>query len=63
MLHGQNMKIMLIKVSNTSLMLNKIMDKTGLFSMGSATIHPGFHIDGIPKLGKHGNSIGQAQKI
>ena len=63
MLHGQDMKIMLIKVYNTSLMLNKIMDKKKMLSMGSATIHPGFHIDGIPKLGKHGNSIGQTQKI
>ena len=45
MLHERNMKIMSIKVSNTSLMFNKIMEKIRMSSMGSTTIHPGFHED------------------
>ena len=48
MLHERNMKIMLIEVSNTSLMSNKIMEKTRMLSMGSTTIHPGFLLKGIP---------------
>ena len=48
MLHVRNMEIMLIEVFNTSLMFNKIMEKTRMLSMGSTTIHPGFHEDGIP---------------
>ena len=46
MLHERNMKIMLIKVSDTSLMSNKIMEKIRMLSMGSTTIHPGFHTNG-----------------
>ena len=57
------MKKMLSKVSNTNLMFNNIMEEIRMLSMGSATIHPGFHIDGVPKLSKHGNSIGQTEKI
>jgi hypothetical protein len=36
------------KVSNTSLMSYKIMEKVAVLLMGSTTIHPGFHGDGIP---------------
>ena len=49
MLHAQDMKIMLIEVSNTSWMFNKIMENTRMLSLGSTTIHPGFH-----KMGLHG---------
>ena len=48
MLHARDMKIMLIEVSNTSLMFNKIMEKIRMLSMGSTTIHPDSHGDGIP---------------
>ena len=48
MLHERDMKIMLIEVSNTSLMFNKIMEEIRILSMGSTTIHPDFHGDGIP---------------
>ena len=51
------------KLSNTSLMSNRIMEKIRMLSMGSTTNHPGFHIDGIPQLGEHGVSIGQTKKI
>ena len=43
MLHARDMKIMLIKVSNTSLRFNKIMEKIGMLSMGSTTTHLGSH--------------------
>ena len=56
-----SMKKMLSKVSNTSLMSNKIMEEIRMLSMGSTTIHPCFHIDGIPQLGEHGDSIGQTK--
>ena len=39
---------MLSKVSNTSLKLNKIMVKIKMLLMGSKTMHPGFHEDGVP---------------
>ena len=42
MLHARNMKIMLIEVSNTSLIPNKIMEDIRMLSMGSTTIHPDF---------------------
>ena len=29
--------------------------------MGSTTSHQGFHIDGIPQLSEHGDSIGQTK--
>ena len=48
MLHERDMKIMLIEVSNTSLMFNKIMEEIRMLSMGSTTIHPDSHGDGIP---------------
>ena len=48
MLHARNMKIMLIEVSNTSLMFNKIIEEIRVLSMGSTTIHPDSHGDGIP---------------
>jgi hypothetical protein len=39
---------MLSKVSNTSLMFNKIMEEIRMLSMGSTTIHLGFLLKGIP---------------
>ena len=61
MLHARDMKIMLIEVSNTSLMSNKIMKKIRMLSMVSTTIHPGFHMNGIPQLCEYGDSIGQTK--
>ena len=43
-----SMKKMLSKVSNTSLMFSKIMEKTRMLSMGTTTIHLGFLLKGIP---------------
>ena len=34
-----------------------------MLSMGSATIHPGFHINGIPQLCEQGDSIGQTKDV
>ena len=48
MLHARNMKIMLIEVSNNSLMFNKIMEEIRMLSMGSTTIYPGFLLKEIP---------------
>jgi len=42
------MKKILSKVSNTSLMFNKIMEEIRMLSMGSTTIHLGFLLKGIP---------------
>ena len=39
------------------------MEKIGMLPMGSTTIHPGFHIDGIPQLHEQDDSVGQTQKI
>ena len=50
------------KVSNNSLMFNKIMEEIRMLSMGSTTNHLGFHIDGIPQLSEHGDSIGQTKR-
>ena len=50
------------KFSNTSLMFNKIMEEIRMLSMGSTTIHPGFHTNGIPQLCEQGDSIGQTQR-
>ena len=36
------------KVSNTSLMSNRIMEKIRMLSMGSTTIYPGSLLKGIP---------------
>ena len=33
-----------------------------MLSMGSTTIHPGFHIKGIPQLCEQGDSTGQSQR-
>ena len=63
MLHERNTKKMLTQVSITSLMFNKIMEEIRMLSMGSTTIHPGFHINGIPQLCELGDSIGQTEKI
>ena len=48
MLHERDMKIMLIEVSNTILMFNKIMEDIRMLSMGSTTIHLDFLLKGIP---------------
>ena len=48
MLHERDMKIMIIEVSNTSLRFNKIMEEIRVLSMGSTTIHPDSHGNGIP---------------
>ena len=50
------------KVSNNSLMFNKIMEKIKMLLMGSTTIHPGSHINGIPQLCEQGDSIGQTKR-
>ena len=63
MLRARNMKIMLIEVSNNSLMFNKIMEEIRMLSMGSTTTHRNFHITGLPPSCEHGDSIGQTQKI
>ena len=63
MLHEWDMKILLIKISNTSLMSNKVMKRIGMLSMGSTTIHPGFHINAIPPLFEQGDSIGQTKDV
>ena len=34
-----------------------------MLSMGSTTIHPGFHISGIPQLCEQGDSIGQTKDV
>ena len=57
------MKKMLSKVSNTSLMSNKIMEEIRMLSMGSTTIHLGFLLKGIPWISEHGDSIGQAKDV
>ena len=51
------------KVSNTSLMSNRIMEKIRMLSMGSTTIHPGLHINGTPQSCEQGVSISQTRKI
>ena len=56
------MKEMLSKVSNTSLMFNRIMEEIKMLLMGSTTIHLGFHISGIPQLCEQGDSIGQTKE-
>ena len=33
-----------------------------MLSMGSTTIHPDFHIGGIPQLTEHDDSIGQTKR-
>ena len=61
-LHERGMKKMPIKVSHTSLMFNNIMEEIKMLLMDSTTIHPGFHISGIPQLSEHGDSIGQTKE-
>ena len=45
---GTELEGIVYKVSDTSLMSNRIMEKIRMLSMGSTTIHPGFHEDGVP---------------
>ena len=63
MLRARNMKIMLIEVSNNSLMFNKIMEEIRMLSMGSTTTHRNFHITGLPPSCEHGDSIGQTKDV
>ena len=51
------------KVSNTRLMFNMNHGGDKMLLMGSTTIHPGFHIIGIPQLCEQGDSIGQTQRV
>ena len=39
------------------------MEKIRMLPMGSTTIHPSFHIDEIPQLSEHGDSIGQTKDV
>ena len=39
------------------------MDKIKMLLMDSTTIHPGFHISGIPQLCEQGDSIGQTKDV
>ena len=62
MLHERNMKIMLIKVSNTSWMFNTNHGGDKMLLMGSTTTHLNFHITGFPPLCEQCDSIGQAKR-
>ena len=62
MLHERDMKIMLIKVSNTSLMFNMNHGGDKMLLMGSIATHRNFHITGIPPLCEQGDSIGQTKR-
>ena len=62
MLHERDMKIMLIKVSNTSLMFNMIHGGDKMLVMDSIATHRNFHITGLPPLCEHGDSIGQTKR-
>ena len=48
MLHERNTKIMLIKFPILAGCSTRVMEKVAVLLMGSTTIHPGFHGDGIP---------------
>ena len=63
MLHERNTKIMLIKFPILAGCSTRIMEKITMLLMSSTTIHPDFHISGIPQLGEQGDSIGQTQTI
>ena len=48
MLHERHTKIMLIKFPILAGCSTRVMEKVAVLLMGSTTIHPGFHGDGIP---------------
>ena len=48
MLHEQNTKALLTKFPILAGCSRRIMEKVAVLLMGSTTIHPGFHGDGIP---------------
>ena len=48
MLPARDTKIMVTKVTNISLMFNMNHGGDQMLLMGSTTIHPGFHEDGVP---------------
>ena len=60
--HERDMKIMLTKVSNTSLMFNMNHGGDKMLLMGSTATHPGVHINGVPQSCEQGDSIGQTQR-
>ena len=45
---GTELEGIVYKVSDTSLMSNRIMEEIRMLSMGSTTIHLGFLLKGIP---------------
>ena len=47
-LHERITKIMLIKFPILAGCSTRVMEKIAVLLMGSTTIHPGFHGDGIP---------------
>ena len=57
------MKAMLTKFPILAGCSTRVMEKVAVLLMGSTTIHPGFHISGIPQLCEQGDSIGQTQNI
>ena len=59
MLHERDMKIKLIKVSNTSIMFNMNHGGDKMLLMGSTATHQHFHITWLPSSCEHGDSIGQ----
>ena len=60
--HKRDMKIMLTKVSNTSLMFNMNHGGVKMLLMGSTATHRNFHITGIPPLCEQCDSIGQTKR-
>ena len=61
-LHERDMKIMLTKVSNTSLMFNMNHGGDKMLLMGSIATHRNFHITGHPPLCEQCDSIGQTKR-
>ena len=60
--HERDMKIMLTKVSNTSLVFNMSHGGDKMLLMGSIATHRNFHITGLPPSCEHGDSIGQTKR-
>ena len=61
-LHKWDLKIMLIKVSNTSLMFNMNHGGDKMLLMGSIATHQNFHITGFPPSCEHGDGTGQTKR-
>ena len=62
MLHERDMKITLIKFPILARCSTQIMEKITMLLMGATTIHPGFHMDGIPRLCEQGDRIDQTKR-